>query len=225
MGDSQFPLFTGGKDGRPMVAVPAGEFLCGPDRAKASTGAFYIDRYPVTNAEYQKFVQATGAEEPAHWRRGAWPEGKADHPVVQIKWDSTNAYAKWAGKRLPTELEWEKAARGTKGWTYPWGNDWAVPERRCNASGKDDGYEFTAPVGACGGASPFGCFDMVGNVREWCLDDYTTKTGTKVLVQGKVLRGGSFLAREYNTTTMRESEPPLHTSATVGFRCVMDERK
>ncbi len=232
-----------------MARVLPGEFRYGSSDARPGeiysrgekTGGYYADIYEVTNEQYQIFLQhvrETGDHSRCH------PEERRDpamtheavlakdpryngprQPVVGVTWFDAYAYAAWAGKRLPSEIEWEKAARGTKGWIYPWGNDWALPERRCNASGKDDGFEFTSPVGACGGASPFGCFDMVGNVREWCLDDYTTKTGSKILVQGKVLRGGSFLAREYNTTTMRESEPPLHTSATVGFRCVLDERK
>jgi formylglycine-generating enzyme required for sulfatase activity len=232
-----------------MVRVAAGEFRYGSADARPGeiysrgekTAGYFADMYEVTNEQYQVFLQhlrETGDHSRCH------PEERRDpalthepvlskdpryngprQPVVGVTWFDAYAYAAWAGKRLPTETEWEKAARGTKGWIYPWGNDWALPERRCNASGKDDGYEFTSPVGACGGASPFGCFDMVGNVREWCVDDYTTRTGSKTLVQGKVLRGGSFLAREYNTTTMRESEPPLHTSATVGFRCVLDEKR
>jgi formylglycine-generating enzyme required for sulfatase activity len=232
-----------------MTRIPEGEFRYGSADARPGevyaraekTGAYYADIYEVTNEQYQLFTQhlrETGdhsrchpeerrepplTHEPVLWKDPRYNGPR--QPVVGVTWYDAYAYAAWAGKRLPSELEWEKAARGKTGWTYPWGNDWAVPERRCNASGKDDGYEFTSPVGVCGGASPFGCFDMVGNVREWCFDDYTTRTGTKVFTQGKVLRGGSFLAREYNTTTMRESEPPLHTSATVGFRCVLDDRR
>jgi formylglycine-generating enzyme required for sulfatase activity len=210
MGDGDFPLFTAGKDGRLMVAVPAGEFLSGPDRVTASTGAFYIDRFPVTNAEYQKFVQATGAEEPAHWRRGAWPEGKADHPVVQIKWDNASAYAKWAGKRLPTELEWEKAARGTDGRVYPWGNSWDTA--RCNTS--SDG---TTPVGkySPAGDSPYGAADMAGNVWEW--------VGGKASPILMPLRGGNWLdGSEEASTFYRRMHTPHRKNDFVGFRCAAD---
>jgi formylglycine-generating enzyme required for sulfatase activity len=232
-----------------MARIPEGEFRFGSSDARPGeiysrterTAAYYADVYEVTNEQYLLFTQhirETGDHSRCHPEERREPALTHEpvllkdpryngprQPVVGVTWLDAYAYAAWAGKRLPTEMEWEKAARGKTGWTYPWGNDWAVPERRCNASGKDDGYEFTSPVGVCGGASPFGCFDMVGNVREWCVDDYTTKTGAKTLIQGKVLRGGSFLAREYNTTTMRESEPALHTSATVGFRCVLDDKR
>ena len=140
MANTAVPLFKSGQDERPMVFVPAGEFLFGPDLEKVAVVAFYIDRFPVTNAEYKVFVEATRHEHPAHWRRGTWPEGKADHPVVQVTWESAAAYAVWAGKRLPTEQEWEKAARGVDGRRWPWGN--AFDPRRCNTS--SDG---TTPVG------------------------------------------------------------------------------
>ena len=153
MGEEVVPLFKG-KDGRLMVSVPAGEFLFGPDREKASTGAFYIDRFPVTNAEYKQFVEATHWEEPAHWRRGTWPEGKADHPVTQVTWDSASAYAQWAGKRLPTEVEWEKAARGTDGRIWPWGS--VFDRDKCNTSESE--IWDTTPVGkySPAGDSPYG---------------------------------------------------------------------
>ena len=123
-----------GKDGRPMVFIPAGEFLFGPDREKVQTEAYYIDRFPVTNAEYKKFVDQTGHIEPDHWRRGVIPEGKEDHPVVHVRWESANVYAEWAGKRLPTEIEWEKAARGTDGRQWPWGN--MFDKYKCNETSK-----------------------------------------------------------------------------------------
>lgn len=227
-----------------LAKVEAGDFRYGSADARPGevyargekTGAYAVDLYEVTNEQYLIFVQhvrETGDHSRCHPEERREPPLSHEpvllkdpryngprQPVVGVTWYDAWAYAAWAGKRLPSEIEWEKAARGKTGWTYPWGNDWGAPERRCNASGKDDGYQFTAPVGACGGASPYGCFDMVGNVREWCADDYLPKSAGRA--PQKVLRGGDFLAREYNTTTMRESEAPLHTSATVGFRCVLD---
>ena len=210
MNETQQALFVSGRDGRAMVAVPAGEFLSGAEKAPASTGAFYIDRFPVTNREYQVFVKATGAEEPAHWRRGTWPEGKGDHPVVQVKWESANAYAQWAGKRLPTELEWEKAARGTDGRVYPWGSQWDAS--RCNTSS-----EGTTPVGqfSPGGDSPYGAADMSGNVWEWI--------GGKYSPLRMPLRGGDWLdGREEATTFHRRMHTPMRKNDFVGFRCAAD---
>lgn len=204
------PLFVSGRDGRPMVFVPAGEFLFGPDREKAKTEAFYIDRYPVTNAEYKKFVDATGHEHPAHWRRGTWPEGKANHPVVQITWDSAFAYTQWAGKRLPTELEWEKAARGTDGRVWPWGN--VFDPRKCNTSS-----EGTTPVGAYspGGDSPYGLWDTAGNVWEWI--------GGKPSPLRMPLRGGDWLdGPDEAQTFFRRMHTPKRKNDFMGFRCAAD---
>ena len=117
MSETKVPLFVCGKDNRPMVKIPAGEFLFGEDQEKVETKEYFIDLYPVTNADYKKFIEATGHAEPASWRRGNWPEGKENHPVVEVNWESASAYAEWAGKRLPTGEEWEKAARGTDGRT------------------------------------------------------------------------------------------------------------
>src|SRR5574341_82703 len=201
------PLFVAGRDGRAMVSVPAGEFLSGPDREKASTGAFYIDRFPVTNAEYKKFVEATGHEDPAHWRRGTWPEGKADHPVVQVTWESANAYAQWAGKRLPTELEWEKAARGIDGRLWPWGS--AFDPGKCNTSS-----DWTTSVGkySPAGDSPYGCADMAGNVWEWI--------GGKPSPLRMPLRGGDWLdGKEEAMTFHRRMHTPKRKNDFIGFRC------
>ncbi|HJW90604.1 MAG TPA: SUMF1/EgtB/PvdO family nonheme iron enzyme [Anaerolineales bacterium] len=204
------PLFSSGRDGRSMVYVPAGEFLYGPDKEKVTTGAFYIDLSPVTNAEYKRFVEASGHEFPAHWRRGTWPDGKADHPVVQVTWDSAAAYADWAGKRLPTEYEWEKAARGTDGRRWPWGNHF--DPRRCNTSS-----EGTTPVGrySPAGDSPYGAGDMAGNVWEWI--------GGKPSPLRMPLRGGDWLdGQEEAQTFHKRMHTPKRKNDFVGFRCAAD---
>jgi len=130
---------------------------------------YYIGGTPVTNAQYQAFVQATGHRVPAHWENDRIPGGKEHHPVVWVSWDDAVAYCQWLAERtgkpyrLPTEAEWEKAARWTDGRLYPWGN--REPNKDlCNFNGNAG----TTPVGMYPrGASPYGCLDMVGNVWEW----------------------------------------------------------
>jgi formylglycine-generating enzyme required for sulfatase activity/predicted Ser/Thr protein kinase len=227
-----------------MVRIPECEFTYGsanPNPGEVSarserTGLYYIDRTEVTNEQYALFTAHVGAtndhsrchpdedagtkqrnHKPAFWSHPTYNGPK--HPVVGVTWYDAYAYAAWAGKRLPTEREWEKAARGKTGWTYPWGNDWDLNEKRCNFSGRSDGHEFTAPVGACPGVSPYGCADMVGNVSEWCSEDYPGKSPSKVI------RGGSFRDKEWVTTTSRWYERPDVNNITVGFRCVADEKK
>jgi formylglycine-generating enzyme required for sulfatase activity/predicted Ser/Thr protein kinase len=237
-----------------MARIPEGDFKFGRPDANAGevyarterTGAFLIDRFEVTNEQYGLFLasitQGTMVDhsrchpeedpqtrarghKPAFWGEVKYvPFGAPAQPVVGTSWFDAFAYAAWAGKRLPTEQEWEKAARGTDGRIYPWGNEWK--EDRCNSSGKADGFELTAPVGSFpGGQSPFGCHDMVGNVREWCFSDYIVKNSGRPVCLGKVVRGGSYLGKEYNSTTMREYEVMQHTSNSLGFRCAMDEKK
>ncbi|MBM3138577.1 MAG: formylglycine-generating enzyme family protein, partial [Chloroflexi bacterium] len=162
MADNKIPLFKSGKDGRPMVKVPAGKFFYGEDDEEIELKEFFIDLYPVTNKEFKVFVDATAHPDPAHWRNRTWPDGKENHPVVEVNWKSAAAYAEWAGKRLPTNEEWEKAARGTDGRLWPWGNKWDI--NNANAFSGD-----TTPVGQYSprGDSPFGAADMAGNVWEW----------------------------------------------------------
>ena len=174
-----------------MVLIPAGEFKMGSDAAGAYAeeqpvhtvyvDAFYMDKYEVTVGQYMAFVRATGHRAPA-WNLLAEFSPTDEHPIVGVSWHDAMAYAQWAGKRLPTEAEWEKAARGgLSGQTYPWGN--AAPDgTQCNFADMhtdyewsdqtvDDGYKYTAPVGRYG-ANGYGLYDMAGNVWEWCLDEY-----------------------------------------------------
>ena len=166
-----------------MVKVPAGKFLYGDKKQERDLPEFWIDKTPVTNTEYARFVVAAGHEPPQHWK-GKTPSQKiADHPVVYVTWRDAVAYAKWAGKRLPTEEEWEKAARGTDGREYPWG-DWK--EGRCNS--REAGIGTTTSVGrySPGGDSPYSCVDMAGNVWEWAASEWEEGSARRVL------RGGSF---------------------------------
>jgi len=169
------------KDGKEMVRVPAGRFLYGKEKREAELPEFWIDKAPVTNAEYARFVAETGHEPPEHWEGETPPKEIAGHPVTFVSWDDATAYAGWADGRLPTEQEWEKAARGTDGREYPWG-EWA--EDRCNS--KEAGIGGTTPVGQYSpqGDSPYGCVDMAGNVWEWTASEHEQG--------GRVLRGGAF---------------------------------
>jgi len=177
------------KDNSVMVYVPAGEFIMGSDERDGNEqpmhtvylDAFYIDKTAVTNAQYRKCVEAGACDAP----RETTDYDNADyaqHPVVYVNWFQAKAYCEWVGKRLPTEAEWEKAARGTDGRKYPWGNTFDGSrlnfcDKNCTLSWKDpsvdDGYTGTAPVGSYPvGASPYGALDMAGNVYAWVADWY-----------------------------------------------------
>lgn len=153
------------RDGKKMALVEAGTFLCGEKNEPVWLPSFYIDVFPVTNNDYARFVAATGHEPPQHWHRGTCPEAILDHPVVFVTWHDASAYAAWAGKELPTAQQWEKAARGTRGDTYPWGNN-ATPAK-CNS--RESGIGSTTPVSRYhSGVSPYGVYDLCGNTWEWC---------------------------------------------------------
>jgi formylglycine-generating enzyme required for sulfatase activity len=230
--------------------------------------AFWVDRTEVTNAMFTSFVTATGYKTQAErngqgyaWTGSKWeltsgtdwqhPNGPTttlagldNHPVVQMSWVDVQAYCQWAGRRPITEAEWEKAARGTDGQRYPWGNQLPAgtllnfADRNLNTDWADkkidDGYELTAPVGSYpDGASPYGVLDMAGNAWEWVADwdgEYaysiqTNPTGPLMGTQ-KILRGGSWYDRmEYVRAAYR---PPISLDATysnMGFRCAASEKK
>ncbi|WP_170229326.1 bifunctional serine/threonine-protein kinase/formylglycine-generating enzyme family protein [Polyangium fumosum] len=228
-------------DGAESVLVPAGSFLMGPDRREVFLDAYYIDRAPVTNRQFALFVQVTGYKPVdesggrflAHWARGVVPRGLEEHPVVNVSWDDACAYASWAGKRLPTEAEWEKAARGTDGRRYPWGKAEPTPSR-AHYGGKHRG---TSPVGSYPeGQSPYGALDMAGNVWEWCedVDDpafYTDGPSRNPKNTARpphplyVMRGGSWLfgAQSLKTYSRTRFEPH-YRFAGGGFRCVRSAR-
>ena len=220
-----------------MVLVPAGTFVMG-----ASNGAddenpaheidlaqFYLDVTEVTNAQFNEFVSATGFETEAEsvgsskiWR-DEWGNGEDGHPVVRVSWADANAFCTWKGKRLPTEEEWEKAARGSDGRAYPWGNDYDA----ALVNGKDSGLRSPVPVGSYpAGASPFGVLDMAGNVREWTADPaYDPYPGNTVGSpyygdEFRVLRGGGwFDAAADLRTPRRNPTSPSAANWDIGFRC------
>ncbi|GIK41626.1 MAG: hypothetical protein BroJett011_54590 [Chloroflexota bacterium] len=204
------------KDDKEMVRVAAGSFLFGDKKSQAVLPEFWIDRTPVTNAEYYRFVSKTGHRPPPHWGKVKHPPNEiVNHPIVNVSIDDANAYAKWANKRLPTEEEWEKAARGIDGRIYPWGDYSPTPET-CNFNLN---VGSTTPVGKYSprGDSPYGCVDMAGNVWEW-----TTNTLELFIFRPHVFRGGSwytsgaFLYSSHRNFTAYLSRPYL-----VGFRCLV----
>lgn len=200
------------QDGKEMVRVPAGEFLYGDEKEKRELPEFWIDKTPVTNAEYARFVAATGHKPPEHWKGKTPPKKIADHPVVYVSWRDAVAYAEWAGKRLPTEEEWEKAVRGTDGRKYPWGDEF--DSSLCNTD--KSGIGTTTAVGkySPAGDSPYGCVDMAGNVWEWCADWYDEDENYKVL------RGGSWqYGPNFARCATRDWDRPDNASYFIGFRC------
>jgi serine/threonine-protein kinase len=217
-----------------MVLVPAGEFLMGRDDAKdpaegpqhkRTVDAFFIDKNEVTNEQYLEFVKASNYSPPSHWKDGTYPAGQGDFPVVNVSWNDARAYAEWAQKRLPSEFEWEYAARGTDGRLFPWGN-----EARIDAAvSKEIGLKTPQPVGSMpAGVSPFGVFDMYGNVWEWCENTFipypnSTYPMTERDKGLKMLRGGAFSSEQsgndQTTLTTRSAQEPGWKDPRVGFRC------
>ena len=216
------------------VQIPAGVFQMGSDDSEAFDDEkpvrtvyiddFYIDTHEVTNAEYREFIMTTpewqkdgtearrlsDADYLKHWNGNDYPTGKGEHPVVYVSWHAAQAYAEWAGKRLPTEDEWEKAARGgLVGQKYPWGDSIDATKANYDFSVGDTVNVGTYP------ANDYGLYDMAGNVWEWCADTYDEDY--------RVLRGGSWFDTErFVRVSVRGGSPPLFTSAYYGFRCAKD---
>ncbi|HET7099946.1 MAG TPA: SUMF1/EgtB/PvdO family nonheme iron enzyme, partial [Terriglobia bacterium] len=194
---------------------------------------FFMDKYPVTNAEFKKFLDATHYHPKddhnflRDWKNGTYPEGWANKPVTWVSLEDAQAYASWAGKRLPHEWEWQYAAQGTDGRLYPWGNEWnpadvPTPDKGRLLRGPD-------PVDAHPqGASPFGVMDMVGDVWQWTDDFFDEHT------HAAILRGGSYYqpqgSRWYFPNAYRLDEhgkyllmaPSIDRAGTLGFRCAKD---
>ena len=255
VGPLPIQTITTPKDEAVMVYVPAGEFLMGTSDADIEyykqifplrritrfdnerpqrtvfVDAFYIDKYEVTNKQYKQFLAETGYE-PKHYL-DRLPYNAPNLPAVVLEWEDAVAYTVWAGKRLPTEAEWEKAARGTDGRIWPWGNEWDGTKLSGNdGTGLKDGYKETAPVGQFPqGASPYGAHDMAGNLWEWVSDWYDPNyyqtspphinpkgpdTG-----DGHVLKGGGWAENlDFTRCASRLGGEP--GSLLRGFRCVID---
>jgi serine/threonine-protein kinase len=213
-----------------MVYIPGGEFAMGRNDGDeferpahhVTVKPFFIDIDEVTNQQYQAFVDGTGHAPPANWNSKHFPEGQAQYPVTNVNWDDATAYAKWAHKRLPSEEEWEFAARGTDGRLYPWGNDWQ--NNQANAGRANSSI---ANVGSFKGASPFGVLDLIGNAWEWTSNRLAPYPGGKItgtLPTGdlRVIRGGSFESDQNSaTTTFRRGYPARgdYEYKKTGFRC------
>lgn len=252
----EIPKTIIGQDSAEMALIPAGEFQMGSNDGGSSekpvhtvyVDAFYMDKYEVTNAQYKKFVDANpewrkdriadrfhDSDYLKYWNRNNYPSGKADHPVVYVSWYAAMAYSQWAGKRLPTEAEWEKAARGgLAGKKYPWGD--TINASKANY---DRNVNDTTPVGQYA-PNGYGLHDMAGNVWEWCLDRYnqdfyegsprrnpifggSIQSITDNYTNNKyhrVLRGGSWYYNAANVRCARRgSDTPSYTYDGNGFRC------
>ena len=244
-----------GLDGAPMVLIPAGPFPMGsqdglPNERPEHTvmlDAYYIDRYEVTLSLYRKFLEAGKHNSPPTWDdEAAMTVG--DRPAIGMRWDSAAAYCQWAGKRLPTEAEWEKAARGTDGHRYPWGDmqpfvDMANYNRGMWVSEAITLVAVTSGLEGMsvryglkeGGRSPFGISHMAGNAAEWVADwyerDYYLKSPGKnppgpATGKKRVLRGGSWMDLPAALrVTARFSAETDFEDRTIGFRCAMNVTK
>ncbi len=246
-------------DGMTMIHIPEGEYLMGSEAGETNEAPahtvtlddYWLDQTEVTNAMYALCAAAGACEPPKETSSYTRPDyyddpRYGDYPVIHVDWSMAQVYCAWAGARLPTEAEWEKAARGEDGRFYPWGNDWDVQTRRrlnfadinnpeataeLNA---DDGYRDTAPVGSYpAGRSPFGIDDLAGNVWEWVSDWFDPNyyqhsladdpQGPDEAIPGsemKVLRGGSWVASQtVFRTSNRNGLEPGQSSTSIGFRC------
>ncbi len=236
-------LIENPQDGSILVLIPGGKFLAGGlgfdeggEIVEVELPAFYAGLTTITNYQYKKFVDATGHRPPDKadpgtpvWQGKTFPAEKANHPVVCVNWDDAQAYCQWAGGRLPTELEWEKAARFTDGREFPWGKDWN--QSLCR-NDKNKGNETTSGVfNYPTGVSPWGLYQMSGNVFEWCQDWYDSDaynrykagnlTSPANVGLGRVLRGGSwYLSDEgfFRCAYRNGSYPPAGRYDRSGFR-------
>lgn len=231
------PSTREGKDGTPAMLVPAGKFTMGDDDSSPLRllfiDAFYMDRYETTTSRYRKFLESAGAgNEPDFWDEIAGKDSD-DMPVIGVSWNEANAYCRWAGKRLPTEAEWEKAARGTDQRPFPWGQAPPAPDRANYQNTAPGPYESAlTPVGAyAAGKSPYGVDDLAGNVSEWVADWYSESFTSDDVYNSrgpsdgekKVIRGGGrYDPPSRLSSAARWFASPETRSADIGFRCASD---
>ena len=242
---STLPKTKTGNDGAPMVLVLAGEFTMGSPEGEGNADEhpqhvvelddFYIDQYEVTVDRYQRFMKQKSHRQPKFWEH-VDSQRDSQKPVVGVDWKDAQAYCEWAGKRLPTEAEWEKAARGTDNRTYPWGT--FKPNSSTANFGKDLGYKnlYTERLKDVGtyqrGKSPYEVYDLAGNVLEWVADWYdkdyyqaSPRKNPQGPLRGKsrTLRGGSWYnPSEHLASTLRFVLNPAHPSKLAGIRCAQD---
>jgi formylglycine-generating enzyme required for sulfatase activity len=227
------------RDAAPEILIPAGTFIMGDDeespRRERYVDAFYIDQNEVTTAQYAVFLKETGSlRPPDDWESVSLTEdGRL--PVAGVDWNDADAYCRWAGKRLPTEAEWEKAARGDDGRTYPWGNVSPTVENANYENTSPEAYNGgLSPVGSHRrGDSPYGVSDLSGNVSEW-VNDWHAESFSASEVRNpkgpssgekKVLRGGGRFDPGYRMiATKRYHAEPSTRSGDIGFRCARDAR-
>ncbi len=226
-----------GKDGAPLVLVPAGNFTMGDDeespRHELYLDAFYIDRFEVTTARYAKFLAATGsAHPPDGWEKLDLNRG-AELPVVGVDWNDAVAYCRWVARRLPTDAEWEKAARGGDGRRYPWGDATPTSAHANHQNASPEAYDggLTAVGAHPTGRSPYGVDDLAGNAAEWVADWYAEsfsrsevrnpkgpESGTAHVIRG----GGRFDPGERLVAAKRYHGNPELRAEDIGFRCARD---
>ena len=226
------------KDGKEMVLIPAGSFEMGDHFSegdadelpvhRVTLDAFYMDTHEVTVGQFKQFVNQSGYDYQGNWNDVARYSPGDDYPMIYVSWNDAVAYAEWAGKRLPTEAEWEYAARGRLvGQRYVWGDE--IDKTQAHYDSWNDGNGTTKLVGSYS-ANGYGLYDMAGNVWEWCQDWYDSDYHTNSPVnnpQGpetgsdRVLRGGSWVnLTNHLRLAIRNHRGPNNRSVNVGFRCV-----
>jgi serine/threonine-protein kinase len=246
------PVIISKIDKKEMILIPAGEFVMGTNKTdpenthqkigsvkplyldqqperKIKLDQYYIDKYEVTNREYKLFIDSTQyADFPTLWQDGTYPADIADHPVTNITWSEAMAFALWAGKTLPTEVQWEKAARGPDGNIFPWGNEFI----KGKANMGKGSIKTTMAVGSNpGDTSAYDVFDLAGNVMEWTQDWYQPYPGSqhksqrfgkkfKVLRGNSFQKGGHYFLEAYQFAFYRTEADPNDYFENVGFRCV-----
>ena len=274
----RLPTAQNATDGARMVLIPGGSFLMGTSdkeidaqfadaglpedwkthardeqpQHKVTVKAFYLYKYEVTNAQYERFTDATGHRTPPHWQGKTCPKGKGKHPVVEVGWDDAQAYCAWAGTRLPTEAQWEYAARGSQSAdgqsspAYPWGNKWdrnlannsslhagrelqnAADWTEWYKGDQKSRYPLTSAVGSFRkSTSPFGIHDMAGNAWEWCAGNQPAygKESSDDRKDFRARRGGSWANVALHLRSAdRQGAARDNLNIYTGFRCVGTEK-